>query len=506
MRDEQRSIVRTRVSAGHAAVVVLAVGALAASLMPEIALSPLGPYLNVSRTPAKSAQAAVFLLRSAALLLTVLALTWPLIARRVGRVLTWIAELPAGSFWVLILGSVVITRGLVAATFTTYPISDAGWYHEAAQSLSRGEGLRVGGQLTAYRFPGYPFLLSLTYRVFHPSIEMAWIWGLASTALLIGLTHFLAASLHDRATARLAALGLALYPAAILRTGVAMSDLPFVAGLVLLAAVVLRKDSHRLGWVLLTGALLVGLTLIRGPALGLVLVVPAIWLLDRRSGKGVLVGVLALLAVVAAGLAPWAVRNHTVFGRAVLSTNVGLNFFIGNYKGASGGYLASERPVPEVPRFLNAADQDLVLLRLTITHLAENPLQLIKLLPEKLFHFYALETNAVTLVFQGNDQVPLGVKYALYGVSQASYLLVLVLFLWRAAGLLLRDNRPRGRQWAGWLLIGYFTLVTLVFFGHDRYRLAILPFMLIEASLVLSRSARKPVTETVVGSEVEPSE
>ena len=49
-------------------------------------------------------------------------------------------------------------------------------------------------------------------------------------------------------------------------------------------------------------------------------------------------------------------------------------------------------------------------------------------------------------------------------------------------------QRPRGILWCSWLFIGYFTLLGLVFHGQDRYRLPILPWLLIEAAVIVARA------------------
>lgn len=492
---------RRRYPFGRILVLATGLGCAVAGFVPAIALGPLAPQLEWSLTPQRSAQAAVYLLRGSTGLFLVLFLAWPIVLRGTSAMLKRLTALSDRRFWTLTALLAVIVRIVVAGTFRFSPVSDAGWYHEAAQSLSQGEGLRVAGQLTAYRFPGYPFLLSLTYRLLGPHIELAWFWGLLSTLLIVLLTHRIGCRLYGGQTARIAALALALYPAMVLRTGLTMSDLPFVAGLLVLVVVLQKSQSHHSGQVFLLGALLACLALTRGTALCLALAIPVFWLLDRRDFRRVVVGSGVLVVVVVAGMAPWALRNKAVFGRAVLSTNVGLNFFIGNHKGASGGYLSTDRQVPELPPGLNEAELDLELLRRTTAHVAQHPFGFVALIPGKLFHLYAFETNAVTHAFQGSQRFSGEFKYVLYGVSQLVYFLVLVLFLRRAAELRNPERRPRGSQWAGWLLVGYFTLMSMLFFGEDRYRLPIFPFMLIEASHLLSRltSVEKDGDEPVSG-------
>jgi len=93
-------------------------------------------------------------------------------------------------------------------------------------------------------------------------------------------------------------------------------------------------------WFLLSG-LLFGLATLNRPNMGIaVLAVTVVMMLTRHARPAVL-----LVAGVAAGMAPVAIRNVVVANQwSLSSSHGGLNFYIGNHDSASGSY----RPVPGV--------------------------------------------------------------------------------------------------------------------------------------------------------------
>lgn len=483
-----------------------------AATYPEIALLPVRELVLHMRAPDAAPHMARWILGAGAVTFGIAFVAWPWLRIAAARTIASVVLLPTATFWLLVLVSVLLPRTLVAVAVFYQPTSDAAWYHMAAAALARGEGLAVGGELTAYRPPGYPFLLSLTYRLFGPDYALAWFWGLSATAIIVGAIHFIALRLHGRDVARLATLLAALYPALVLMTGQAMSDLPFVAGLLALAAFALAGAPYRLRDGIFIGVALGLLTLTRGVAIGLFAVIALVWHLRqpdlRKSASSMTVMAIAF----AACIAPWMLRNQSVFGNLTLGTNLGMNAYVGNHPGAPGGGVPAAWPEeprrpeephrpeepyppkdphgakdPDAPGW-NEVQDDRELMRLAIEFVVSNPLKAAAILPGKLKHLYLLEAGAVTALFQGPHPSPAWMKYSLYAVSQIGYLFLLIAFGVRVFDLFAPGQRPRGILWCSWLFIVYFTMLSLVLHGEDRYRLPILPWMLIEAAVILARA------------------
>ena len=472
----------------RAVCLLLAIGSGLGALFPESALLPIAQTIANMRAPETVPSLARGLFGAAAIAFGAAFVAWAPIRARTGRAVAWIVGAPDRAFWRLVVVAALLPRLLVAVAIAYEPTADALWYHEAATSLAADRGFAVGGELTAYRPPGWPFLLSLTYRLFGPRVGLAWLWGLLSIAIVLVAIHFIARRLYGKPVARLATLAAATYPALVLMTGQPLSDLAFLAGLLALVAGVLASRPWGPVASVVVGAAIGLLTLTRGVGIGLLVVVPAIWLLRGRAGGRVGASLLLIATAFGACIAPWVLRNDAVFGRPTIGTNLGVNAYIGNHRGASGGSVAASPAILPESVGDDEAAIDAALTHRAIDFVVSAPGEAAAILPGKLVHLYLLDTYAVSALFQGERASPAWVKHGLFAVAQLAYVAFLSLFVVRVLELPWRAHRPRGAQWTGWLLAGYFTLLCLVFHGEDRYRLPILPWILVEGCVVLARS------------------
>jgi hypothetical protein len=181
---------------------------------------------------------------------------------------------------------------------------------------------------------------------------------------------------------------------------------------------------------------------------------------------------------------PWLWRNYVLFGTPTLGTNMGLNLYIGSHPDASGTFDVAIVPAQLTnPNLrLNEAQVDQIFLQEAIAFATTHPLEALLILPRKVIQLYLLEVTAAESLLQNH---PLWLKYGMYGIAQIFYLPILILFGLRLLNLFEARLRLQGIQWLGWLVILYFTLLTLIFFGIDRYRLPFFPWMIIEASVIL---------------------
>jgi 4-amino-4-deoxy-L-arabinose transferase-like glycosyltransferase len=440
-----------------------------------------GPCLRVLEGllgPPRDALAAEALLRQVALggvaAGALLAAWLPGLLALLGRGAEGLERLGPRAFLALAAGAALVPRAFAALVWAAPATSDARWYHEAAASLASGQGFAVEGVPTAYRPPGYPFLLSLLYRAFGRQPVLAWIPGLLATALLLAAVHRLGRTAADERTARLGVLALALHPSLALATGQAMSDLPFAAALAALTAWLLQAEPWRLRNTLLLGGALGLLALTRsvGAAFLPALLLP--WHLRRPDlRKAALHGGLAALVVFSA-LGAWAARNGRVLGKAVVATNVGLNLHIGNHPGAGGGYA----PAPAVEAGSpGEAAADAAHGRAARAFLRDRPLEALSLLPKKLFHLLAFDLSAAQEALGGGGR-PAWLKALAYGACQGFHLLLLGAFLAGLAAL----RRPPGLTPVGLAIGATVLLVSLATFGQDRFRMPFLPWMALGAA------------------------
>ena len=259
------------------------------------------------------------------------------------------------------IGYVVVTPGYRA-------IDDADNYDVHARSIAAGEGFaRIGpgptGE-TAFRPPGYPYLLAGVYAL--TGVERAepaarFLAGRVANALvgtaIVALIGLLAAQLFDRRVA-LAAMALgAVYLPLILVGGSLMSE-PLFAALLLgavAAAIHHRRSEHRLRWALIAG-MLAGLTILTRANAAILLVPLALGVWDARPRWSwrALAPPVALVAVALATVSPWTIRNALVLHSFVpVTTQLG-TALAGTYNDAAHTdreHPASWRSLRRVPDY-----------------------------------------------------------------------------------------------------------------------------------------------------------
>jgi 4-amino-4-deoxy-L-arabinose transferase-like glycosyltransferase len=220
----------------------------------------------------------------------------------------------------VVVAALGLRLGYVALTPGYRIAHDARDYDAHAVSIAIGEGFseRLTGKPTAFRPPGYAYLLGGAYHVFGVErgadaerIRVARRLGAVLGTLGVALIGILAAQLLGRAVG-LGATGLAaIYVPSMLVSAAIMSEQLFVVLMLaaLVTAIHQRRSAHRHRFALLAG-LLAGLAVLTR-ANGLVLLAPlalAVWPAPRRSWRS-LGPPAVLVAVALAAVAPWTIRN-----------------------------------------------------------------------------------------------------------------------------------------------------------------------------------------------------
>lgn len=212
--------------------------------------------------------------------------------------------------------------------------SDGIEYDHFGLQLSQGNGyVTPAGRPSAFRAPGFPFLLAGIHFLFHGDYRPVYLSFCLLGALAAAFTYLLAREVLPDSAARLAAVLVAVYPPHVYFSTEFASEVLFVPLLTLAlwqVLVHLRTGSPAaiavaglaFGWAVLT----------RSFALLIPMVALAVlfWSRRRRLRSALLPAALLLLAV-AACLFPWLLRNERVLGAPVLvATNGGSTFYGGN--------------------------------------------------------------------------------------------------------------------------------------------------------------------------------
>lgn len=360
---------------------------------------------------------------------------------------------------------VAFSLRIAVSLLPVVPISDCGWYHDAAVALSDGEGFSIHSAHTAYRMPGYSFTISLLYRILGKNP----LWGRMLNALFgtisVWLLWNLARTICTPAKANTAAIVLALYPEHILFSNVITGEVIFTM-LLLLWLVVMNK-VQKLRW-LHSGILIGTMSYIRAIALPLALL-PILW--NRKKYKEHIVAFI-LSAII---LCPWVYRNYRTMGAPVLATNFWVNLWIGNGSKADGGYFDTEDMLiadeVQLEQYYRSA---------LFSDIAKKPFRPLVLLPMKLAHF---TLPSFTAPYWGLADV---VKHS----AQKWIAILLSVINIALVGVFILAIVRKKIPLQLWLIALYFTAIALVFFGSGRYRFPLLPMMICGATNFFEKHSR----------------
>jgi 4-amino-4-deoxy-L-arabinose transferase-like glycosyltransferase len=445
----------------------------------------------------------------------------------------------------------LLPRLYVALAWPREPVWDGHYYDFGARRIAEGFGYSddavIGGHTVWHpwcHYPvGYSGFLAIFYVIFGAGPRVGPVVNAVIGALTAVLVHRLARTATTTTRARIAGAATAANPGLIAYTALLMTEPLAGFGLLLAAWLFLRERARPARGGALAGLILGLSTLVRPPSL---LLAPAlIFFAPRAPGARPLVGRL-LGPAVALGVAmltvlPWTVRNCRVMdGCAFVSTNAGWNLMIGAFPRATGRF-ETVRATDGCPIVTGQVQQDRCWADTGIGHILADPMRWLALAPKKLSHTFDHESFPIGYLGEANPaawpetrratgRAALGTAHrlllvlaALAVVARPTFardrrswsLLPLLLVVGLGAIGLAADSHPfwplalavialpalplPGASGRGGL-IGYLAavvasvaLVSVVFFGEDRYHMVATPALCLLAACALRSPSERPV-------------
>jgi 4-amino-4-deoxy-L-arabinose transferase-like glycosyltransferase len=310
----------------------------------------------------------------------------------------------------------------------------------------------------------------------------------------IALLYLLAADLFGQGAAQFAAGLTAVHPDLVVYTNILMTETLFIfllcAAMLAWVRALRRPTAPR--WAM-TGALLGLAALTRPTAQLLIVLVVAMTIALRRSAprprRPAILLVACFLAFLAT-LAPWTLRNYLVFHQLVpVATGAGIAFWIGTNVAWHGADVRGEASIYADPDFARVSAGDPLgaerrMLHESVEHVLDDPVGILSMLPGKLMQM-ARPTPWIGAYFPIGDPrraIVLVPALLLHGS-------IVLLALIGSIGVLRSPERPRAGVLLLWTPIAYIGLLTLATIPARRYVLPAIPFLIVLASLTLSRMA-----------------
>jgi 4-amino-4-deoxy-L-arabinose transferase-like glycosyltransferase len=399
----------------------------------------------------------------------------------------------------IVLVSFVLQVATIAALHTyKFRLADNhfgfGWeMGRVGQAIAQGKGFSnpYGEQTgpTAWEPPLYPYLIGGVFKVFGIYSNTSAFVLLTINSLFSALTcipiFLIARQTMGEKVAVWSAWIWALLPYVMYWSVHWIWDTtltPLLLSLVFLVALQLGETpGNRRLWIQF--GLLWGLTALANPSTLSFLPVCLLWVWYRRfsQGRGSMLGLIAVLAIMAACLSPWLVRNFKTFGRFVfVRDDFGLQLRLGNGPYADGllmAYLQPNLNVYEMERFRQLGE---------LRYGEECKRQAFDFIREHPGRFAVISVKRFVYYWAGVPKPNEGP--ALTALRSSLFLASSVLALW-GMGRALR-KRKSGAWLFALLLLSYPTVYYFVY-PHARYRHVIEPELLILAVFLVLEAERK---------------
>lgn len=385
----------------------------------------------------------------------------------------------------------VVLRVIWAVAVPAIPVSDQTAYLTFAKNLAEhGVYGWTPQEPSAYWPVGTSAMFAVLYVVFGPfaTASIVILNVIVGTAI-VGLTIYLARLFFDETTALLAGLFMAIWPSQVAYVTVQASELPFTLLTLAGLAAWYAPKLPRLARPLLGGLAFAGAAYVRPVALLMPIVLWISKVPDWRAMRRQIPLVILTFIVMAVAIAPWSIRNTSVFGHFVLlSTNGGTNLWMGNNPETVGFYME----LPAATATLNEYDRDKALAAEAMRYIVDEPITFLVRTAKKAVLLHASETIAVHWNAEGLTQrfgegTLLPLKLLMQAFWMAALLLALIglIELVRERGLLATILHPVVLIWA------YFTAVYAVTVIQDRYHFPSHPFIAMLMAIGLLAAIRR---------------
>jgi 4-amino-4-deoxy-L-arabinose transferase-like glycosyltransferase len=447
------------------------------------------------------------------------------------------------AFALLLFVLALALRLVVVRLLGERPMWDGQFYHQGAVRIAEGHGYSedalINGQLKWLAWSHYPVgysaLLAAVYHFFGSDPALALVTNAVIGACLTVSGYGLARELLSPRRARAAGLLIALHPGLILYATLLMTEL-LAALLVTTSAYIARAHGQHRWAVLACGAMVASSALVRPQSL---FFAPLLVLLFPGS---VLVRLRQTALTIALGLlfvAPWTLRNcRQLDGCALISTNGGWNLAISAL--SDTGRFRALTPDDGCRDVITPVAQDRCWADIGWRRIQSDPWAWLAKVPDKLRHTYNHESFAVAYLAEANPEYWFPArKFRAMNVNTALHHLLMLVATFAVVARLERHAWRQRRVWAQAALVTFLvafsayaltqperpmywvitflpligvlrlpgapplgagmaylyatiavtSLTHIVFFGDDRYHLAISPALCLLAAAAFRRPA-----------------
>jgi len=424
----------------------------------------------------------------------VLLLMWEPSHKLIVRTQQYLDRLSGRTFLIGVLTVAAAMRIMVVVIMPLRLLTDWATYHELAVLWVTTGEYTDGHYPTGYFPPGWPFFLSRLYLIFGENPQAGVIANIILGLGIVYLGYRLIHRIWGTTPARWTAIILAIFPSQVLATNMLCSEILFTFLFLLSLDIVLRQSLNQreaLGRSFMSGLLLGLATLVRSITLVFPLVILPFFLRQPTGNKVAVFRWLALVIGLSLVTVPWIVRNYNRVGRATISTNGGVNFYIGNNLRSGAGY---SQPDPAIFPMLTAADEahdDRLGYKLGWEYICQKPVAFFKRGVVKVAFMMASDSRELDYELMVSASAARFAFLALFAMlAQSFYFIFIVFAAWGIGKSITLQNLRKAGGYLFLLIILYWLAVHFVFFGDGRFHFPIVPLLAGFAGLAIAGIAR----------------
>jgi len=408
----------------------------------------------------------------------------------------WLVNMSAARFLTVFLTAGFLLRLAVQIFLPLRFWADCMGYEQLALDWLKMGGYFDGTVPTAGWPPGYPFFLSWIYRLFGHQPQIGVFANILLNLGICYLIYKIIRKVWSEKIARLTLVIMIFFPSQILFVNLLLSENLFTFLFILSLYLFIRARSisetglPRSSWfIIFLGGICLGLaTLTRAlPLVFLPLLIP-FWRWQSgyyRTAARNFVIALAGLAIV---VTPWIIRNHYTVGVTAVSSNGGVNLYLGNNPHAGMGWIPPDSAIFVLNNPAFEAYNDSIGFALGKKYILDHPVTFLKRGVMKVAYMYAIDVDAVhyDLIQAAGENKTNG--YVILAFI-AQYYYIGILFMALLGAFLVFLKRSRYFNPGAYLLLAaivYWSGVHFVFFGFGRFHFPITPVIAALAGLYIA--------------------
>lgn len=376
-------------------------------------------------------------------------------------------------------------------TFDPEVVSDATWYIPKAIDMANGYGY-VRDQLPTAFYPvGYVAVLAAWIKLFGTSLVGLRLLNLLFYSIAFYFFYRLMRQLKaSEITVVLSLVLFALYPNHIAYVNLIYNEYLYLAvflGLIYSLSCLYKDGNWK--WLLISGLFSAMACYIKPQALFIPAIMALLFYRRQVQLKRYVSQLVFIYGLIFLFTLPWQLRNYKAFGEWKFITSVkGYDLLIGNNPTARGNYYFDDAYWKQFNWDGKEAAYEARVKKAAIRYMRENPIEVAKRLPNKLYYFFWPGMDGISWNMEGMD----GRKYTFLKVlrflGNVDFLVFVIIYLIICFGSLFF---PKIRQQEIFrlnaFLLAYHLFLSLVFFGESRFHFHLIPIWIWVFSEVITR-------------------